>query len=112
MKYLVPFVLLLPMLSSCTEQEFYAPPPRAHVEIESSQPQRHYHENSGYRLAPIHGHSNSRNEQQAPAVHGHAAPAVHGHAAPAVHGKNLQPNNKRPLKIISSDDDVQQHGHN
>ncbi len=66
MKYLVPCLLVLPLLTSCMENDpyesnYYAPPPR--VEIERHDLNQHYHHNNGYyRPAPqgrvYHGHTN------------------------------------------------------
>lgn len=81
MKYLVPCLLVLPLLVSCVEQDpyternYYAPPP-PRVEVERHDLNQHHHHNNGYyRPAPqarvYHGHNN---------VHGGSKVIVNPHA--------------------------------
>lgn len=68
MKYLVPLVFALPLLTSCEvvqgeyyEQGYYSPSPR--VEVVPNYGPRHYHDHARYRSAPrgrvYHGHANT-----------------------------------------------------
>ncbi|MCL9685521.1 hypothetical protein [Legionella maioricensis] len=65
MKYLVSCLLVLPLITSCVEQDqyyesnYYNPAPR--VEVERNNPNYHHHNNGYYRPAPqgraYHGHT-------------------------------------------------------
>ncbi len=104
MKYLFPCLLVLPLLTSCVEQDpyyegnYYAPPPR--VEVERHDLNQHYHHNNGhYRLAPqgriYHGH-NHVNGGSRVIVNPHASQGrvevqqnTHGHGS--VNGSEVRP---------------------
>lgn len=106
MKYLVPCFLVLPLMTSCVEQEqyypggYYNPPPRVEVQPGYPNNAHHHGNNGGYRPAPQarvnHGHNNVNQNNvivnpQVPQGH---APVQHN--APGqqnVHGKGGNNNN-------------------
>jgi hypothetical protein len=96
MKHLVSCLFMLPLLTACTSEGYYppgyygSPPPR--VEVQGYYPQRHYHNNPGYRVAPpqagvFHGHANNR-RGNAVIVPSHAPQAQVSVQSNTTHGHN------------------------